>query len=402
MQGSISPGSTTSEDAPITHTLFDHIVAFIKDLYKETEGLIPLHAPVFSGREKEYLVDCIDSTFVSSVGRYVDFFEQKIEEYTGAQHAIATVNGTAALHLALLLAGVKPGDLVITQAVSFVATANAIYYCGAEPVFLDSDRETLGLSPDSVEAFLVQHCTSAGDSEICEKKTGRRIAACVPMHALGHPVRIQKIVDLCDKYRIPVVEDAAESIGSLYKGRHTGTFGMLGILSFNGNKTITTGGGGMILTNDEVIGKKAKHLSTTAKVPHPWEFVHDEVGFNYRLPNINAALGCAQMEHLPGFLEKKRRITEQYQAFFNSMGIPFMTEPVGCKSNYWLNALLLEDREARDAFLEYAHSHSVQCRPLWRLLSGLDKFSHCRNDSLNNARWLEDRLVCIPSSVTGM
>jgi len=379
---------------------FERIVSFIRELYAESYNAIPLHAPVFSGKEKEFLLDCIDSTFVSSVGKYVDQFESMVAEYTGVRYAVAVVNGTAALHLALILAGVEPGDLVITQAVSFIATANAISYCGAEPVFLDSDGKTLGLSAIALEAFLDEKCF-VRDGKTYESSTLRRVAACVPMHTLGHPVQLKEILDTCNRFFIPVVEDAAESIGSFYHGAHTGTFGKLGILSFNGNKTITTGGGGMILTDNDVLGKMAKHLSTTAKIPHPWEFVHDHIGFNYRLPNINAALGCAQMELLPEYLEKKRKLAEKYNSFFKTLNIPFMTEPQGCRSNYWLNAILLKDRNDRDAFLEYSNANKAMTRPLWTPLPRLKMFEHCYNDGFPNAQFLEDRIVCIPSSING-
>ena len=380
--------------------MFDKIVSFIKDIYKTHNGKIPLHAPVFAGNEKKYMLECVDSTFVSSVGKYVDQFEIMVREYTGAKHAVATVNGTAALHLALLLAGVQRDDEIITQAVTFVATANVITYCGAHPVFLDSDCETLGLSPKALEAFLNQQCIQKDDGYTYNKTTGRKVSACLPMHVFGHPVHIDRIQFLCNRYRVAFVEDAAESIGSLFEGKHTGTFGRLGILSFNGNKTITTGGGGMILTDDDELGAKAKHLSTTAKVPHPWEFVHDQTGFNYRLPNINAALGCAQMEQLLGFIEKKRKLADQYKEFFDSIEIPFISEPELCRSNYWLNAIVLADRKKRNAFLEYSNANGVMTRPLWTLMPDLTMYSHCLRDELKNARWLEDRLVCIPSSVT--
>lgn len=380
--------------------MFDKIVSFIKDIYKTHNGEIPLHAPVFAGNEKKYMLECVDSTFVSSVGKYVDQFEIMVREYTGAKHAVATVNGTAALHLALLLAGVQRDDEIITQAVTFVATANAISYCHARPVFLDSDIKTMGLIPDALERFLQEQCMQKDDGFTYNKVTGRKISACIPMHVFGHPVCIDQIKNICVDYNIVLVEDAAESVGSLFEGKHTGTFGRLGILSFNGNKIITTGGGGMILTDDDELGAKAKHLSTTAKSPHPWKFVHDYVGFNYRLPNINAALGCAQMEQLPGFIENKRQLAAQYKDFFYTIGIPFITELKGCRSNYWLNTIILENAEERDAFLEYSNTHGVMTRPIWTLMPRLKMFEYCQTDGLENARWLEDRAVCIPSGVT--
>jgi len=379
--------------------IFKKIISFIRKLYNQKTGTIPLHEPVFVGKEKDYVLDCIDSTFVSSVGKYVDEFEYKISKFTGAKYAIATVNGTAALHVALLLVGVKPGDEVLTQAVSFIANANAIRYCGADPVFLDSNRSNLGLCPEAMDGFLKTHCIQKTDGFFYNKTSGKRVIACVPMHVFGHPVQIDRIKTLCETYRIALVEDAAEAIGSYFNGKHVGTFGDLGILSFNGNKSITTGGGGMILTDNDEFGKMAKHLTTTAKVDHPWEYIHDYVGFNYRLPNINAAVGCAQIEMLPFFLEEKRRIAETYQNFFEQIGIQFITEPEGCRSNYWLNAILLNDLQERDKFLEYSNINRVMTRPLWRLIHKLPMYNHCQTDGLYNAHRLEDRIVNIPSSV---
>ena len=379
--------------------MFKKITDYIKELYGEHEKTIPLHEPTFMGNEKAYLLECIDTNYVSSVGKFVDQFENMISEFTGSQYAVATVNGTAALHLSLLLSGVNAGDEVITQAITFVATANTIAYCVAHPVFLDSDRETLGLSPDSLKAFLNKKCIIKNDGYTYNRETGRKIAACVPMHVFGHSVRIDLIKNICDKYNIVLIEDAAESIGSLFNGKHTGTFGELGILSFNGNKTITTGGGGIILTDDDTLGKKAKHLSTTAKVSHPWEYVHDHIGFNYRLPNINAAIGCAQIEQLPVFIKKKRALANKYKNFFDSIDISFFTEPEGCYSNYWLNAIILSDRKERNDFLEYSNANGVMTRPLWTLMNNLPAYAHCQNYKIKNAKWLEDRIVCIPSSV---
>lgn len=374
------------------------IVEFIKGIFQNND-FVPLHEPCFLGKEKQYVLDCIDSTFVSSVGEYVDLFEQKVAEYTGVKYAIATTNGTAALHMALLLAGVQRGDEVLTQAISFVATANAVRYCGAQPVFLDSDRSTLGLSTDALDAFLIAHCDQNNDGYAYNKKTGKRISACVPVHVFGHPVKIDQIKTLCDKYNITLIEDAAESVGSLYKSRHTGNFGKLAILSFNGNKTITTGAGGMILTGDENLAQMAKHLTTTAKVPHPWEYTHDYIGFNYRLANINAALGCAQMDMLSRFLENKRELALMYQDFFESMEILFVKEPEDSRSNYWLNAILFNDLNERNAFLEYSNANGVMTRPMWTLLPKLPMYTHCQTDELVNAGWIEERLVKIPSSM---
>ncbi len=378
--------------------MFEKLVDFIKSLYP-TESPVPLNAPRFSGNEKKYLTDCIDTTYVSYVGEYVRRFEKAIQEFTGAKYAIAVSSGTAALHVALLLAEVGPGDEVITQPLTFVATANAISYCGGEPVFVDVERTTLGIDPGKLNEFLLNNGILKPDGRCYNTITGRKIAACVPMHTLGHPTRIDELIEICQKYHIPVVEDATEALGSFYKGQHTGTFGDMGILSFNGNKPVTTGGGGMIITNDEALATKAKHLTTTAKRPHPWEFVHDEVGYNYRLPNINAAVGCAQMECFAGVLENKRTTAQMYDPFFQEIGIPFITEPAHARSNYWLNAILLKDRRERDQFLAYATGEGIQTRPVWALISTLPMYRHCQCTPLETAPWLEERLVNIPSSV---
>ncbi len=390
------------------------VARFIRELYRKPEGFIPLHAPVFGGNEKTYLEKCIESTFVSSVGAYVDEFEARMAEYTGAAKAVACVNGTSALHLALRMSGVEPETEVITQPLTFVATANAIRYCGADPVFLDVDRETMGLSPVSLRNWLQENAEVADSKEanlpVCINKiTGRRIAACVPMHTYGHPCRIDDIARICEEYHLPLVEDAAESLGSFSGERHTGTFGAIGVLSFNGNKVITTGGGGMLLFRDKEMADRAKHLTTQAKVPHKWEFIHDEIGYNYRMPNVNAALGLAQLEQLPRFLEDKRRIAEQYREFFTGSAhdlqtgrdasIRFMSEPDHTRSNYWLNTIMLPDKTTRDEFLAYTNSHGVMTRPTWRLMNKLPMFAQCQTGPLDNAGYLEDRLVNIPSSV---
>lgn len=431
------------------------IIDFIRSLYPNRD-FIPLHEPYFGGNEKKYLADCVDSTFVSSVGKYVDKFEDMIREFTGAKYAIATVNGTAALHVALKLAGVAQGDLVITQPLTFIATCNAISYCGAEPVFIDIDRDTLGMSPESLENWLEENTliedgecyylpridtnektrmnTNKGQDgrhrELTEQagaitkqilsssKTSdkplvpirdlslvnirgkQKISACVPMHTFGHPCRIDRIVEICHKYHIPVVEDAAESIGSYYHGQHTGTFGKLGILSFNGNKTITTGGGGMIITNDDELGPLAKHITTTAKKPHPWKFEHDMVGFNYRLPNVNAALGCAQMEMLPEIIANKRNTASIYRDFFAKMpGIEYVPEPKETISNYWLNVILLENLEEREVFLKQSNENKVMTRPAWILMNELVMFNSALTANLSISQEISDRLVNIPSSV---
>jgi len=375
---------------------FQAIIDFIRGIYGE--GNILLHRPVFEGKEKEFLIECIDSNFVSSVGARVTEFEQQIAAFTGTGNGVATVNGTAALHIALQLVGVQRNDEVITQALSFIATCNAITYTGADPVFVDVDLDTLGLSPESLRLFLINHAVMRQGAAF-NKTTGRRLAACVPMHTFGHPCRIQEIVSICNEFNIPVVEDAAESLGSFVDGKHTGTFGKLATLSFNGNKVITTGGGGMIITDDPALASRAKHLTTTAKRPHPYEFFHDEVGYNYRLPNLNAALGCAQMELLPHFLSIKAMIAQQYREFFSTEGTPFITSREGSTANYWLNAILMNSKQDRDDFLEYTNSRGVMTRPIWRLMPHLPMFSRCQQDALANAKWLEERLVNLPSSV---
>jgi len=375
---------------------FQSTIDFIRSLYQTTE-FIPLHEPRFTGNEKAYLLDCIDSTFVSSVGQYVDRFEIEMAKFTGAKYAVATVNGTAALHIALKMASVAQDDEVITQSLSFVATCNAISYCGARPVFVDVDRDTLGMSPQSLAAFLDENAVRT-ESGSRNKTTGRKIGAVVPMHTFGHPCRIDEIAAICNEYGIPLIEDAAESLGSYYHGKHTGTFGKLAAFSFNGNKTITTGGGGMIITDDESLAKHAKHITTTAKIPHSYEFIHDEIGYNYRLPNINAALGCAQMETLPRLLESKRQIALAYAGFFEQAGVEFVIEPEHAKANYWLNVLVLEDRSARDQFLKELNEAGVMSRPIWRLMNELEMFRECQCADLSNAKWLEERVVNIPSS----
>ena len=373
-------------------------IAFIRDLYDEKEAFIPLHAPTFAGNEKKYLEECIDTTFVSSVGKFVDLFEQKVAEYTAAKYAVVCVNGTNALHIALKISGVEEGDMVITQPLTFIATTNAIVYAGAVPAFVDVDKDTMGLSPTSLERFL-QDNTQLHNGVCYHKQTGRRIKACLPMHTFGHACRIEEILAICEHYHIAVVEDAAEAMGSYYKAKHLGTFAKIGAISFNGNKTITTGGGGMILTNDETIAHRAKHLTTQAKLPHAWEFVHDEIGYNYRMPNINAALGVAQLEQLDGFLVNKRATAEAYKAYFEKQGIAFFEERADEHCNYWLNAIILKDKEERNAFLTEANAQGVMSRPIWQLMNRLPMFVNCERGNLSNAEWLEARVVNIPSGV---
>ena len=372
-------------------------IQFVQTIYNTTH-FIPLHEPRFRGNEKKYLNECIDSTFVSSVGKYVELFEKKITEYTGAKYAIATSNGTSALHMALILSDVKSNDEVITQPLTFIATANAISYTGAKPIFLDVDRETMGLSPEKLEEFLKFKTNFKKDGYCYNSSSGKRISACIPMHTFGHPVKIEKIAEICKKYNITLIEDAAESLGSFYKGKHTGTFGLLGTLSFNGNKTITTGGGGMIITNKKKIAKLAKHLTTQAKIPHKWNYVHDFVGYNYRLTNLAAALGVAQIEQLPEIIKSKRELAKKYIKFFNNTEIEFCNEPDNSQSNFWLNSVLLKDRVMRDSFLDYTNKNGIMTRPIWELVNRLEMFKDCQTESIENSEWLVDRVVNIPSS----
>lgn len=373
------------------------LVGLVRDIYA-TDGPVSLHEPRFRGNEKAYVVEAIDSTFVSSVGAFVDRLEATVAGYTGARKAVATVNGTAALHVALKLAGVDTGDWVITQPLTFVATCNAIAYCGAEPMFVDVDRHTLGLSPRALRSFLEEHAEREGT--VCiHKGTRRIIRACLPMHTFGHPADLDGLIAVCSDWGLPLVEDAAESLGSRYRGRHTGTFGLLGTLSFNGNKILTTGGGGMILTDDPGLGVRAKHATTTAKRPHPFEFVHDELGYNYRMPNLNAALGCAQLEQLDGFIAAKRALAACYAEFFAGSEYAFVSEPEGCRSNYWLNAVVCRDQAARDALLEHTNANGVMTRPIWRLMNRLPMYGHSICGPLETAEWLEARVVNLPSSV---
>ena len=378
--------------------MYEFAVKYIKELYGN-QRFIPLSAPKFVGNEKKYLNECIDTTFVSSVGKFVDRFEEDMARYTGAKKAVVCVSGTNALHMALMLVGVERDDEVLTQALTFIATCNAISYVGAYPVFLDVDKTTMGLSPDAVKAWLVKN-GEIRNGQCYNKNTGRRVKACVPMHTFGHPVRIEELVEVCNEYHIELVEDAAESIGSKYKGKHTGLFGKVGALSFNGNKTITTGGGGMLLFMNEELGALAKHLTTQAKVPHRWEFKHDRIGYNYRMPNINAALGCAQLEHLDEFIADKRETARAYADFFKNIdGIDFFTEPENCFSNYWLNVVMLKDKNAQQAFLQETNDNGVMTRPIWELMNRLPMFENCEHDGLENTIWFADRVVNIPSSV---
>ena len=336
---------------------------------------------------------------MSSVGKFVDRFEEDIASYTGCKRAVVCVSGTNALHMSLMLADVKRNDEVLTQALTFVATCNALSYIGAIPVFLDVDKDTMGLSPTAVREWLTKN-SEQKDGECYNKRTGRRIKACVPMHTFGHPMHLDELVDILKEYHIELVEDAAESIGSLYKGKHTGTFGKVGALSFNGNKTITTGGGGMMLFNDEELGAYAKHLTTQAKVPHRWEFRHDHIGYNYRMPNINAALGCAQLENIEVYVNNKRETAKAYEEFFRNVpDIDFFVEPENTRSNYWLNVLIMKDKSSQLKFLQETNDNGVMTRPIWELMNRLPMFENCQHDSLDNTIWFADRVVNIPSSV---
>lgn len=379
--------------------MYKDFVRLVREIYQSNE-YIPLHEPRFKGREKEYVQNTIDSSFVSSVGMFVDQFENNIAKYTGSSHGIATVNGTSALHAALLISGVSDGDEVITQSLTFVATCNAITYCGAKPIFVDVERKNPGMSPLSLSSFLEEN-TFISDDELCQnRQTGNIIRACLPMHTFGHPVQIDEIKSICDRHKVILIEDAAESLGSTYKDRHTGRTGMFSCLSFNGNKIITTGGGGMILTDDDLLAANAKHITTTARIKHSWNIEHDQLGFNYRLPNINAALGLAQLEMLPYFIENKREVARIYQDWCRNNSIDFLREPDGAHSNYWLNAILFDNLDERDKFLEYTNSNNVMTRPTWKPMHKLSMYKNCQKTTLDNTSMFENHLVNIPSSVT--
>ncbi len=378
--------------------LVAQIVEAISEITKGRNAA--LHEPCFGGNEWIYLKECLDSTFVSSVGSFVNRFEADLAAFTGAKHAVAVVNGTAALHVALQLAGVRDGDEVLVPALTFVATPNAIAYCRAIPHFVDSDERTLGIDPQALRNYL-SVATEFADGVCVNRSSARTIRAVVPMHVFGHPVDLDGLMEVAAQFKLAVIEDAAESLGSTYRGRHTGTLGRLGVLSFNGNKTITTGGGGAILTNDAELARRAKHLTTTARVPHPWEYLHDEVGYNYRLPNLNAALGCAQLEQLPTLLRAKRTLYDRYSAAVRGIdGVSLMAEPAGCRSNYWLQALLLNDGLAgeRDAILAATNERGLMTRPVWTLNHFLPAFQNCPRMPLPVATSLQKRIINVPSS----
>jgi aminotransferase in exopolysaccharide biosynthesis len=373
------------------------ITAFIKDLYRGSNPVL-LHCPEFQGNEKKYLEECIDTKYVSYIGHFVTDMENKIKEITGAKYAVAIANGTAALHTLLLVAGIQPGDEVITQSLTFVATAAAIMHANGTPVFVDVECATLGMSPESLRSFLSENA-DIKDNHCINKKTGKFIKAVIPMHTFGHPVMIDEIKHICDEYGLLLIEDAAESLGTQYKGKHTGTFGKAGILSFNGNKIVTTGGGGMVITDDETLATRLKHLTTTAKCPHRWEFYHDEVGYNLRMPSVNAAIGFAQLEYFDRIVSNKRETARIYKRFFDSINISFIEEPDGAQSNYWLNAIVFNNRREREEFLEYTNDNGVQTRPAWKLIHTLPPYQHCQHTDVPNAEYFADRLVNIPSSV---
>jgi len=377
--------------------MYKKLVNFVQDIY-QTKDFIPLHSPIFSGNEKEYVCNTIESTFVSSVGKYVTDFEEHIEAYTGTAKAVATVNGTAALHTALYMSGVSAGDLVITQALTFVATCNALHHMGAQPIFVDVSRVSLGLCPNATENYLSEYAKLNSDGECIHKKTRQRIRAVMPMHTFGHPVELDELLVVCQRWNLRLIEDAAESLGSFYKGQHTGTIGEYGAISFNGNKIITTGGGGMVVCKSLKDGEHTKYVTTTAKVPHPYEFYHDEPGFNYRMPNLNAALGCAQMEVLPKYLEQKRQLALRYQEFFNCGDLQFVKEPDYGSSNYWLNAVICPDKTSRDLLLKTTNEGGVMTRPIWQLMHRLPMFESALRGDLTVSEWLEGHLINVPSS----
>lgn len=376
--------------------MFTTFVNKAKEIYGPE--FIPMHRPVFEGNEIKYLTECVESNFVSSMGSFVNRFESDVANVSGSTFAIATVNGTSALHIAMLVAGVQSGDEVISQALTFVATCNAISYLGASPLFIDVDRDTMGMSPSALRHFL-EHNTFMEGGCLFNKTSKRRIKACVPMHTYGIPCRIKEIQAICKEWDIVLIEDAAESLGSYAGGKHTGSIGMLGVYSFNGNKVITTGGGGMVVTDDEELASQVRHLTTTAKIPHPTEFVHNKIGYNYRLPGLCAALGVAQMERLEEFLVVKEKIAQQWRVLFSEFNLELNGALCGDKSNNWFNSVTMASKKDRDEFLQYSNDRGVMTRPLWELMSNLEMFKNSENDGLANSKWLLDRVVAVSSSV---
>jgi len=376
------------------------VVDALSSVLSTNGRFIPLHEPAFVGNEWEYVKECIDTGWVSSTGKYVDRFELMLAEFTGVKRAVATSNGTSALHIALELAGVERDDEVLVPALSFVATANAVAYCGAIPHFVDIERSTLGIDPERLDAYLGE-IGQKSERGLINKKTGRCIRSIVPVHIFGHPCKIDALLEVANRYGLVLVEDAAESLGSYVNGRHTGAHGFLSAVSFNGNKTITTGGGGAVLSNDSALADRCKHITTTAKVPHQWRYFHDVTGYNYRMPNINAALGCAQLEALPRYLELKRELARRYrEAFAKVEGVAFHDEPQGCQSNFWLNALVLEkaDKELLDQLLEKTNKANIMTRPAWDVLAELPMYQGAPADELTVAKEMTERLINIPSS----
>ena len=372
------------------------VICFSREIYKE--DLIPLHRPVFEGDEKKFLSECIDTNFVSSVGKRVDEFEEKIASFTGLKYAVATVNGTSALHIALKLLGVKEETEVITQSLTFVATCNSISYLNAVPTFVDVDIDTMGMSPSALELFLSEN-TVFKKGILFNKNSNRKISACLPMHTYGYPCRIKEIKKICKEWKIPLLEDCAESLGSFISKKHSGQFGEAGTLSFNGNKLITTGGGGMIITDNKKLANAAKHLTTTAKIPHRYEFIHNEIGYNYRLPNINAALGCAQIEKIEFFLRQKRILNNKWKKALDEFNLNFLEALENSTSNNWLNTIVLNSGKDRDKFLKLTNKKGVMTRPTWELMSDLPMYKNCPRDNLSNSKFLRDRVVNLPSSV---
>lgn len=378
--------------------LWEEIALNIREL-KPQKNFIPLHEPTFEGNEKIYVNDCIDTGWVSSVGKYVDDFENALADNIGVKRAVAVVNGTAALHIALKIVGVQPGDEVLIPSLTFIATANAVSYCGAVPHFVDVSIETLGMDPIKLSEYL-KEITLIRNNVCINKNTGRPIRAVLPMHTFGHPVDIYPLIEVCNEYNLIMIEDAAESLGSFYKGKHTGNFGKISAMSFNGNKIITTGGGGAILTNDEQLADMAKHITTTAKIPHPWEYNHDMIGYNYRMPNINAALGCAQLENLNKFIEKKRNLVIAYEEIFKNIdGIKLFKEPEFAKSNYWLQTLLIDDHlYSKESVLEILNNSGVMCRPAWTPIHLLKPYKENPKSDLSITEMLVKQIINIPSS----
>lgn len=376
----------------------ENFISFVRELYG-TKEFIPLHVPTIGEREKARVMETLETGFVSSVGVHVQEFEERVAEFTGTGHAVAVVNGTAALHTCLILAGVEPGDEVITQSLTFVATCNAISYQRAIPLFVDVAQETLGMCPDALRAFLEMNAVREDDGGCRNRETGRIIRACIPMHTFGHPLRIAEVADVCRKWGIVLIEDAAESLGSYRSDSHTGNCGQMSAVSFNGNKTITTGGGGMVLTKDLELANRARHFTTTAKKPHPYLYHHDMIGYNYRLPALNAALGCAQMESLPGFLKNKRETAAAYREWFAQTDNMFLDEPEMCRSNFWLNGFLCADQTEREVVLRKTNTAGVMTRPIWEPMHRLSMFRDCPRGPLDTTEWLAERVVNVPSSV---